>query len=197
MLHLKIIAVRVILGSFFLCASMCGCGEDDFIYERISGTVNNATSLENLSSGFQVNDTLFVNTYVPLDIMTSNGSLNINDISGVTGNTYSFNLALNKESQFGNDVIINISADHLVAITGDTNIDFETLRLVTTREADGFYHRFGIVLKEPGNYKLSSYSSNSDYIMTYSIYGGATILEVFSNPPQHINEPYFKFTVQP
>lgn len=197
MLNLKVLIVRVLLGSFFMCASMCGCGEDDISYTRITGTVDNATSLENITGGFQVNDTLFVNTYIPLEFMTSDGLLNVNDIAGLTGDGYNFNFIFSKESQFGDDVIINIGTDNIISITGVTTFDFESLRLVTARETDGFYHRFGIILKESGNYKLSSYSSNSDYIMSYGMYEGDTILELFSNPPEIINEPYFKFTVNP
>ncbi|MGJ8683784.1 MAG: hypothetical protein ACSHWW_04135 [Nonlabens sp.] len=197
-MNLSVLFTRTLLGSMLLCASMCGCGEEDSYYLNIQGTVDDATVFETNPNGFQVNDTIFISTTIPFEFMENNSLRSIEDVEGLNPNdVFNFSLTLEKETQFGDDVRINVAPENIVPVTGATMFEYERFYLSTTRETDRFEHRFGIVLKEAGNYKLKSNSSQQGYIMSYGMYGNSTNLELYSNAYSGVDAPHYGFTVQP
>ncbi len=197
-MNIQIVITRFMVGGLLLCASMCGCGEDDYNYVRIEGTIDNATIVENNSAGLQVNDTLFITTEIPFEFMDNPDFNDIRQIDGLYENDpFVFQMILTKESQFGDDVRISVAPEYIVSFEGSTVSQYQSFVLTSVEETDSFKHRFGIILREPGTYKLNSYTDNSEYLMQYNINGSSTSLSLYSVLRTGSTAPNFTFTVNP
>ncbi|WP_438962066.1 hypothetical protein [Nonlabens sp.] len=197
-MNLQLLVTRGLYSLMLLCVSMCGCGDEDMNYLVVEGTVVNATVVENNAAGYQVNDTLFVETSIPFEFMDHPEFNNINQVDGLyNNNPFQFQMFLNRESQFGEDVRINVAPEHIVSTTGETTFDYQSFILQTIEESGAFKHRFGIILKEAGNYRLESYSSHPDYLMSYHMNNYNISLNLYSVLRTGTNAANFSFTVSP
>ncbi|KPM31718.1 Hypothetical protein I595_2213 [Croceitalea dokdonensis DOKDO 023] len=157
--------VHSILASFsVLCASLCGCPEDDYVppvtYEVQQ---NQLVFVDGDRFNYAVGDTLWLNVQVPqrvIDEITGQ-SYDIFEITGATEARIS--LKLEKESSFTKPFLVNFSQEDLVLEAGVFQIpEFETTQLAldVNYQDDAYRLRIGFLLKEAGVYQLSGFYGN-------------------------------------
>lgn len=153
------------LFSFFLplCASMCGCPEDDYI----EPTNYEVTSLDYVfvdgdQKEFAQRDTLWLNIEVPQRIESPGGDYDIFELTKSEKAQLSFRIE--KLEEFDLPFLLRFSDKDIVPDFGNVEVyEYDMSRiLVELQREDGFYRsRFGVVLRAKGDFLLSEI--NSDY----------------------------------
>lgn len=149
--------IATLLYSFiFLCAGFCCEPEDDNNYEYYNFEVADLISIENESPSFEVGDTLWVKTSVPLIIQNSSGSdVNISQLVGGTSLAY-VQFSVFQQSNFDNPLPIRLSEDEIVVRTGQAQIYNEYFNATAELNGESFESYFGIKLKNSGSFFISS-----------------------------------------
>jgi hypothetical protein len=160
--------MKVFLGYFLsfcylLCASLCGCREDTgYEYVDYQAELPNVLSIDGDRKSFSVNDTLWVNINIP-NIVTSteNKEVNINSLTGSSEGYFVFELL--KLGDFDNPSLVVLSEKELVEDVGTLYMgtsDTALTEVLFPINETAFRARFGVVLKESGDFIMRNYSDN-------------------------------------
>lgn len=177
----------------FLCAGMCCPPEDDTPYVSFEFDTPGLISVESETNKFSQNDTLWVNLAIPNTLLNENEEeIDIFELTGNTGNARSdFNLYL--ANNFDKPSPINLSEKEIISTVGD--IEYKYNLMVTAIEANGMLKsRFGIVLKEKGNYFLGSgfLPNNPSIFLKSDTYNSVIIRTSFAGE----NDNKYEFSVE-
>jgi len=141
-----------------LCASLCCPEEDDIFANTEFFTNNDLINIDNNTSSFNVDDIIFIETYIDNNQTTTNGnSINLSDYTySEIGQSRAFmNLILYKESGFDSVVEIPLNENVIEVVNGEVSINGEFIQISSLYDGTGFRSRFGIKLLEPGTYYLA------------------------------------------
>jgi len=139
----------------FLCAGMCCPPEDDTPYVSFEFDTPGLIAVEGETNRFSQNDTLWVNLVIPNTLLNENEEeIDIYELTGNTG-IARLNLNLYLANNFDRPSPIILSENEIISTTGE--VEYKYNLSVTARLVNGLLQsRFGIVLKEKGNYFLGS-----------------------------------------
>ena len=178
----------------FLCAGFCCPEERD--YENYDFEQKDLVIVENDTSSISINDTLWVSITIPKDLIDAGDvKTDIYELSGKTENAF-VNFNLLKKGEFETPSNINLTPAELVEIKGRYDIYNGSISTVLVYE-NGFYTaRFGILLKERGQFILRSVDHDQDFIFVYldsKADNTITVKTGFKNSDDALS---FAFTVQ-
>jgi hypothetical protein len=146
---------RVLLGSILLCASMCGCGNEED-YDDIQVDAADLTTIENPDQIFEVGDVIYINTTIPFVLPTlPSGTVDFRNVE-VDPQTVGFSMALYRKTGFDTYGIVPLSSEFMIEDIGQAFPDSEVIRFVCVETVNGYENRAGIILNEAGTYQLRS-----------------------------------------
>lgn len=144
-----------------LCAWICGCPDDSYP----DSTFIEVESMDRIfvdddRQSYAINDTLWINSVVPRVIVdnTVGKQYDIFELTGAESARISFKLE--KQGAFDNPLVVRFSEDELVLKEGMLEIsEYDDTQLICDLllKDTNYRLRFGIVLKERGDYTISEY----------------------------------------
>ena len=172
----------------FLCAGFC-CPEENI---RESSVYNiereNLIEVKDSQTTFNLNDTLWIKTEVPVVLEYENQNINISEVAGNSEMLYTY-LGLYELTNFENPLEIILSDSEIVRKTGDISYDY-AITGTAYLENDKFISEFGIILKQPGDFIISNgyrpgdlnlYVDSSNYTSVYIL----TTFKDSENPQEY------------
>ena len=148
-----------------LCVSLCGCPPDDY-FESVEyeSEISNLVRIDGDKTSFIQGDTLFLTIDIPKNIITTNGEKI--DLQDDLGSSLSyFTLKLSRKGDFANPAVLSLTENEFVLVYGDVYLnDYDKTRINCTMVFNGesFVFRYGIWLKEQGDFILSQYDQTSN-----------------------------------
>lgn len=140
-----VIVALAIIGISFSCSL-----PDDYEGEYYDFTIDNLIVVENEDRLLTVNDTLWITTSLPTSFQ-ENGSTIATDSRMASGD-----LMLQQLTDFDNPTSITLSEDELLVDIGFTSSSSDRIYVQAERLDGELVNRFGIILKSPGVFILSS-----------------------------------------
>ena len=138
-----------------LCAGLC-CPDDGYDDSlNYSFETDGLVEIENDRNSFEINDTIWIKTEVPITLENNDGIFNISSVAGNTDRLYTF-IGLYEVTNFENPLPLLLSGNEVFTRKGEISIQYG-LTATAFLEQDLFVSEFGIILKEPGSYFLSSH----------------------------------------
>ncbi|MGW9686884.1 hypothetical protein [Flagellimonas sp. 2504JD1-5] len=149
---------------YVMCMSLCGCPPDDYEehveYEAI---IPNVVQIEGEKTDFIQGDTLFLAVEVPKVVSAEGELIDLQDDLRVQ--SCHFTLKLSKMGSFANPAVLSLSENEFVVLDGDAYLDdYDNSRIYCSAmfNNESFVFRFGILLKEKGNFILSQYDQTKN-----------------------------------
>ncbi len=139
----------------FLCAGFCCRKEVLRDPEVYNIEKENLIEIKDSRTSFNVNDTIWIKTEVSVLQEHENQNVNISEITGDSDRLYSY-LGFYELTNFENPLEINLSEDELVHKTGDIAYNNSSLTATAYLQNCQFLSEFGIILKQPGEFIISS-----------------------------------------
>jgi len=177
----------------FLCAGFCCPEEDDYI-EPATYTIEAPELIEIKDSrtSYALNDTIWIKTEVSVNQEDNGEIINISEVAGNSDRLYAY-LDLYQQTGFENPTLLSLSPDEVIIRGGEVST---SSALIATAFLNGqnFQSEFGIVLKQPGEFFISSYYQQPLNLYIDSNNGVLVyLLTTFKNS----DEPdLFRFTVE-
>ncbi len=147
----------------FLCAGFCCPEENDLQAEIYKFEREDLIIIEDSKTSFDLNDTIWIRTEVPVNLEYEGRDLNLTEISGNSdrlGSSFGFYQVTN----FENPLEVNLSESELIPRIGDVTAG-NAINFTAYLEDTMFINEFGIILKQPGNFLISSnYRPNTIFL---------------------------------
>ena len=174
----------LIMITFSLCASLCGCPTEE-IYEQINILNNNIIKIENNQNTFKLGDKL--NLTISIDnqqVTTNNKTILLSDYISTTNSEkatiYNY-FILYKKTDFNTFAKIPITNDVIEVLNGTVTTSNEYIQVKSFLKDDKFVSEFRISLLESGTFYLSG---NNFYDPDIN---GKTYFNVNSTPNTNIS----------
>lgn len=152
----------LIYSLIYLCASICGCPDDDIIYSQATYEVPDLVKVQDNSRQYQVNDTLFFEINIPRNISISDTeSIDVFTITSGSETAY-MSLALYRITNFDIPQPVLLSSNEVLKFESEVNIFDNILGIVPAFQNDIYKARIGLILREPGSFYLSGFETELD-----------------------------------
>ncbi len=151
----------------FLCAGFCCPGENEYENRIYNFEQEDLIQVLDSETNFNLNDTIWIKTEVPVELELEGQDLNLSEI---TGNAQAINIPLGfyQLTNFDNPLEVVLSENEIVNKTGETSTTYG-IQAKGFLEGNRFIKEFGIILKQPGNFIISSsYQLNANNLYVNS-----------------------------
>ena len=177
----------------FLCAGFCCPGEDDYI-EPATYTVQapDLIQIKDSRTSYTLNDTIWIKTEVPVNLDYNGEIINISEVAGNSDRLYAY-LDLYQQTGFENPTLLSLSPDEVIIREGEVST---SSALIATAFLDGqnFQSEFGIVLKQSGEFFISSYYQQP--LNLYVDSNNGVLVYLLTNFKDSGEPDLFRFTVE-
>lgn len=177
----------------FLCAGFCCPEEDDYI-ELATYTLEVPELIEitNSRTTYALNDTIWIKTEVLVNLEHQGEIINISEVAGNSDRLYAY-LDLYQQTGFENPTLLSLSPDEVIIREGEVSTN-SALLATAFLNGQNFQSKFGIVLKQPGEFFISNYYQQSLNLFVDTNNGVLVyLLTTFKNSDEG---DLFRFTVE-
>ena len=184
-----------------LCLTNTQCEDDDNFPPTIRVNSNTIVQIANNQNTFNVDESITVETNIPLNLLTTNGNtINLSDYdyNEVGQSRYSGELTLYKMNAFGTISKIPLTEENIANIEGETSILNGNISFSSLYNGTSYTNSFSIELVESGTYFLAGNRYLIDDNGQFRIFGGVSefsFVEINSTIVNSNNFGGYEFTV--
>ena len=177
----------------FLCAGFCCPEEDDVAGEVYELDREDLVEIKDSETIFSLNDTIWVKTEVPVLLEYESRIINISEVSG---NSTKMNIPFGfyEITNYENLLEVSLSENEVIQRTGDISSNYG-LHATAYLEDDKFINEFGIILKEQGDFIISS-SYEPHPIYLYVETSSNTVVYIKTTFKDSDNPQEYRITVE-